>query len=71
LKVHSNGAYGTDSEFVYVDAEGNLLTACTIGFGSDPTGLLSVPEYIINKSEFEMEYTTVDPDSIYECLGEL
>ena len=71
MKVHSNGAWGAYAEFVYIDEEGFLYTACTIGFVPDAYGLSEVPEYQIRLSEDNINITTDDPDILFECLGEL
>lgn len=71
MKVHSNGGYGEDAQFVYVDKEGNLLTACNIGYTPIGNGINEVPEFCIYTSEFDMEITIEDPDIKFECLGEL
>lgn len=72
MKVHSDGGYGENCEFVYIDEDDNLLTACVIDFIPDSCGLSrNVPLYLINRSENEMLTTETDPDSSFECLGEL
>lgn len=71
MKVHSNGMWGPNAEFVYVDEEGFLYTACAIGFTLDTSGLNEIPEYQIRRSESEFLLTTDDPDILFQCLGEL
>lgn len=58
-------------QFVYIDSQGDLLTACCVGQSAHHSGFGTTPDYVIFRAENEMEYTTTDPDLNYECLGEL
>ena len=72
MKVHSNGGYGEYCQFVYMDEDGGLLTACTIDFVPDSRGFEHhVPLYLIFFANGDMSTSYDDPDTLYECLGEL
>ena len=72
MKVHSSGiGYGSECEFVYVDDEGNLIVACCIDFISCPISMRQIPYFLVSRSEDDAEFTEIDPDSLYDCLGEL
>ena len=72
MKVHSKGmGYGSDCEFVYVDDEGNFIVASCIDFIPCPVRFTNIPYFLIHRSEDDAEFTDIDPDTKYECLGEL
>lgn len=68
MNVHSEGIGGM---FVYVDDQGEILLGWCSGTVPDGSGLSEIAEYVIFRSENDMDCTTTDPDTKYELLGEL
>lgn len=71
MKVHSKGLIGEDCHFVYVNTNGDLLTAGFCGTIAAENGFGVVPMFIVYFSAHEVRFTTDDPDTNYECLGEI